>query len=153
MSTTPKILVVDDEPLMCDSLKQLLSGQGYEVHTATSGKEAQDILSKRQFDLALLDMIMPDTDGHQLMDHVNSLDADTLVIFVTGHASVDSAIGALKRGAYDYIQKPFEYDEMTNTIKNALNQKRLKRENETINRKLRLSEERYRSLVQNSPDL
>jgi PAS domain S-box-containing protein len=153
MSTTPKILVVDDEPLMCDSLKQLLSGQGYEVHTATSGKEAQDILSKRQFDLALLDMIMPDTDGHQLMDHVNSLDADTLVIFVTGHASVDSAIGALKRGAYDYIQKPFEYDEMTNTIKNALNQKRLKRENETINRKLRLSEERYRSLVQNSPDI
>jgi len=153
MSPTPKVLVVDDEPLMCDSLRQLLSGHGYEVHTANSGKEAKNILSTHQFDLALLDMVMPDTDGHQLMDHVNSLNPDTLVIFVTGNASVDSAIGALKRGAYDYIQKPYEYEEMTNTIQNALNQKRLKSENEIINRKLHLSEERYRNLVQSSPDM
>jgi len=153
MSSTPKILIVDDEPLMCDSLMELLSLQGYEALAASSGKGAKEVLSEHEFDLALLDMNLPDTDGHQLMDYICSLSPATLVIIITGHATMDSAIGALKRGAYDYVQKPFEYEDLTKTIQNALNQIRLKTENELINNKLRLSEERYRHLVQNSPDI
>jgi len=153
MSSTPKILIVDDEPLMCDSLMELLSFQGYEALAASSGKGAKEVLSQHEFDLALLDMNLPDTDGHQLMDYICSLNPATLVIIITGNATMDSAIGALKRGAYDYVQKPFEYEDLTKTIQNALNQIRLKTENEFINNKLRLSEERYRHLVQNSPDI
>ena len=94
MSSTPKILIVDDEPLMCDSLMELLTFQGYEALAANSGQGAKEILSKHEFELALLDMNLPDTNGHQLMDHIYSLNPKTLVIIITGHASMDSAIGA-----------------------------------------------------------
>jgi PAS domain S-box-containing protein len=153
MFRKPRILIVDDEYRMCDSLKFLLSQQDYEVHMATSGREALDLLSKIHFDVALLDIVMPGMDGHQLMHHINTLCPETSVIVLTGHASVESAVHALREGAYDYIRKPFEYDELLNTVQNALSQKRLKRENEVIHKQLARSEERYQFLVQNSPDI
>jgi len=153
MAFSPKILIVDDEPRMCESLRMLLGGKGYEVYTAGSGAEARAILQDRQFDVALLDMVMPDTDGHQLMDLINQKNPDTDVIVITGHASLEFAIGALKRGAYDYVRKPFEFEELLTAIENALEQKRLKRENEIIHEKLEWSESRYRRLVENSPDI
>lgn len=153
MTTEPKILIVDDEPLMCESLAALLNLQGYETLAANSGKEAKEVLLKESFPLVLLDMNLPDTDGHRLMDHINSIEPETLIIIITGNASMDSAIGALKRGAYDYVQKPFEYEDLTKTIQNAFNQIRLTTENEIINQKLRISEDRYRYLIQSSPDI
>ena len=153
MAFSPRILIVDDEHRMCESLRMLLGKQGYEIHTAATGKEAQTILASRQFDVAILDMVMPDTDGHQLMDLINENSPDTYVIVITGYTSLDFAIGALKRGAYDYVKKPFEYEELISTVKNALKEKRLKNENEIINGKLEFSEKRYRHLVENSPDI
>ncbi len=153
MSRMPKILIVDDEPRMCESLKYLLSTQDYEIFTALSGQEATGHLTRHVFDIALLDIQLPDMDGHQLMDHINSRASETSVIVITGNANLDSAVAALRRGAYDYLRKPFEFDELLKTVENALNQKRLKREKETIHEKLNLSEERYRYLVQNSPDI
>ena len=153
MFSTPRILIVDDEPRMRDSLKSLLSSQDYEISTANSGQEALDLLSKQDFDVALLDIVMPDMSGHQLMDHINVRNPDTLVIVITGHATLDSAVDALRRGAYDYVRKPFDYDELLKRVQNALNQKRLKYENGVINGELALTEERYRYLVQNSPDI
>ena len=153
MAFSPKILIVDDEPRMCESLRMLFGRKGYEVCTAGSGAEARAILQDRQFDVALLDMVMPDTNGHQLMDLINQKSPDTDVIIITGNASLEFAIGALKRGAYDYVRKPFEFEELLATVENALNQKRLKRENEIIHEKLEWSESRYRRLVENSPDI
>lgn len=153
MAFSPKILIVDDEPRMCESLRMLFGRKGYEVCTAGSGAEARAILQDRQFDVALLDMVMPDTNGHQLMDLINQKSRDTDVIIITGNASLEFAIGALKRGAYDYVRKPFEFEELLATVENALNQKRLKRENEIIHEKLEWSESRYRRLVENSPDI
>jgi PAS domain S-box-containing protein len=153
MAFSPKILIVDDEPRMCESLRMLLGGNGYEVYTAGSGAEARAILQDKRFDVALLDMVMPDTDGHQLMDLINQKNPDTDVIVITGDTSLEFAIGALKRGAYDYVRKPFEFEELLTTVKNALKQKRLKRENEIIHEKLEWSESRYRRLVENSPDI
>ncbi|MBW1730081.1 MAG: response regulator [Deltaproteobacteria bacterium] len=153
MIFNPKILIVDDEPRMCESLRLLLSGHGYEIFTANSGAEAMDLLSRDEFDLALLDMVIPDMDGHQLMDHISKQSPETLVIVITGHASLDSAVTALRRGAYDYLRKPFEYEELLKTVQNALDQKKLKSEKELINGKLELTEERYRYLVENSPDI
>ncbi len=153
MSFPAKILIVDDEPRIRDSLKLLLDEQGYDVYTVSSGQEAKDILSVYQFDLALLDMIIPDMNGHQLMEYIYEKSPGTMVVIITGHASLDSAIGALRRGAYDYLRKPFEFEELLKTVQNALDQKKLKSEKEIINGKLELSEERYRYLVQNSPDI
>jgi PAS domain S-box-containing protein len=153
MDSIPKILIVDDEPRMCESLKYLFSDHQYEILTANSGKEALDLLTRGPYDIALLDMVMPDMNGHQLMDHINGKHPETAVIIVTGNATLDSAIGALRRGAYDFLRKPFEFDELLKTIENALNQKKLANENREINQKLSLSESRYRNLVENSPDI
>ena len=153
MVFSPKILIVDDEPRMCESLRKLIARKGYEVYTAGSGAKARVILQDIQFDVALLDMIMPDTDGHQLMDLINEKSPDTDVIIITGDASLDSAIGALQRGAYDYVRKPFKFEELLTTVENALKQKRLKKENDFINEKLEWSESRYRRLAENSPDI
>jgi len=153
MTVSPNILIVDDEPRMCESLRLLLSGRGYEISTANSGKEAMALMADRQFDLALLDIVIPDMDGHQLMDHISSVSPETLVVVITGHASLDSAVNALRRGAYDYLRKPFEYEELLKTVQNALEQKQLRCEKEIINGKLEVTEERYRYLVENSPDI
>ncbi len=112
MSYTPRILIVDDEPRLCDSLKTLLSDQGYEIDTSHSGKNALEYLAKNDFDLVILDMFMPDVDGHHVMDHINRQSPDTLIIVMTGHASVESAVTALKGGAYDYLTKPFEHEKL-----------------------------------------
>jgi two-component system cell cycle sensor histidine kinase/response regulator CckA len=97
--------------------------------------------------------VIPDMDGHQLMEHIKRHHPETLVIIITGNSSLDSAVSALKKGAYDYLRKPFEYEELLTTVQNALNQKRLKSEKEVINGKLEVSEDRYRYLVENSPDI
>ena len=153
MAAIPKILIVDDEPRMCDSLKQLLSNQGYEISTANSGREALGYLSRNNIDLALFDIVMPDMGGLKLIDYVKIMNPEVPVVIITGHASVDSAIEALRKGAYDYIRKPFEFERLLKTVKNALNQKKLKKENKIVNEKLGISEERYQYLVQNSPDI
>lgn len=153
MSTCSKILIVDDEPRMCESLRVLLSSQEYEVHTAHSGRDALGQLGDAHFDLAVLDVFMPDMNGHDLMEHILRENGDTLVIMITGNATVDSAVTALKRGAYDFIKKPFEFDEFLTTIQNALEQKRLEHAAHEIHGKLARSEERYQYLVRNSPDI
>jgi two-component system cell cycle sensor histidine kinase/response regulator CckA len=153
MLSASKILVVDDEPRMCDSLKLLLNNSGYEVQTSNSGHEAIECLAKNAFDLVFLDIVLPDMDGFQVMDYINQQDPDTIVIIITGHVSMQTALRALRRGAYDYIKKPFEPEELLTKGKNAIKQKMLTYENRSINGKLKLSERRYRYLIQNSPDI
>ena len=153
MAFSAQILIIDDEPRMCESLHMLLSGQGYDVFTAGTGEDAETMLVNNRFDIALVDWVMPDTGGIHLMDFINQKTPDTEVIIITGYASLDSAIDALKRGAYDYVRKPFEFEELLATIKNALNQKKLQRENDIIQEKLKRSEKQYRHLVENSPDI
>ena len=145
MSHVLKVLIVDDDPRMCDSLEALLSNQGYEIHKSNSGHEAMECLAKTAFDLVLLDIVMPDMNGHQLMGHINSQTPETLVIILTGHASVESAMESLRRGAYDYLRKPFEPEELLTTVENALERKRAEEA-------LRKSEEKYRSLFEDSRD-
>jgi two-component system, cell cycle sensor histidine kinase and response regulator CckA len=153
MAYRPRILIVDDEPRMCDSLEVLLSNEGYKTQTAYSGQEALKWLEQRNIDLVLLDIVMPDMNGLDIMDHIKQRQMDSLVIVITGHASVDSAIESLRRGAHDYLRKPFEFDELVKRVENAVEQKRLKKECEVINGKLQLSERRYQYLVNNFPDI
>ncbi|MFO7716752.1 response regulator [Desulfosarcina sp.] len=153
MQRSPKILVVDDELRMCESLVFLLNTRDFEVTTANCGQDALALTAEHAFDLAVLDVHLPDMTGTDLMKIIKSRSPDTSVIVITGDADLDSALAALKSGAYDYLRKPFELEEFLRTVENAINQKTLKRDKEKINSKLYRSEEKYRYLVQNSPDI
>ncbi len=146
MSCPSKILIVDDEPRMCNSLKVLLSHHGYEIHTCNTGKEAAEYLAKNGFDLVLLDTVLPDMDGRQVMGYIKKESPETLVTIITEHASIESAIEALRSGAYDYVRKPFEDEELLKTVTNALDQKRLKSERKRAEEERRKLEAQLRQV-------
>ncbi len=150
MPYIPNVLIVDDEPGICKYLKQLLSRKHYKVSTAVSGREAIKNIDQTDFDLVFLDLSLPDMEGYQVLDHINEQSPETLVIIITGYASVESAIKVLRKGAYDYIEKPFKHEELLKTIENALNFKRLKDHHTESEIALKESEERFRNLVENS---
>ncbi len=137
MPYIPKILIVDDEPRMCNSLNALLSGRGYEIHISNSGKEAIECMSKNNFDLVLLDMVMPDMDGGQIMDHIGTQSPETLTIVITGYVSTESALSALRHRAHDYLRKPFGEEELLKAVENALEQKKLGSEHKRAEEELR----------------
>ncbi len=124
MSYTPHILIVDDEPRICDSIKSLLAEENYNIFTATNGYDALAFIKNSRFDLVLLDLIMPEMDGHQIMAEIHRHYPELLIIILTGHASIKSAVNALKKGAYDYLRKPFEIEDLLKTIQNALDYKK-----------------------------
>jgi len=153
MQQSPKIMIVEDELRMCESLEYLLKTQGYEVTTANCGQAALDLIAENEFDLAVLDIHLPDMMGTDFMKKLKNQNPDISVIVITGDANLESALVSLRCGAYDYLRKPFEFEEFLRTVENALNQKALKLEKDRINEKLNLSEEKYRYLVENSPDI
>src|ERR671938_251306 len=114
------ILVVDDEKSQREILEMILSGEGYDVTTAASGEAALRIARERRFDLALTDLKMTGMDGIELLSKLLAFDSSIIVILLTAHGSIDSAKEALRRGAFDYLQKPFDRDALLATIKRAL---------------------------------
>jgi PAS domain S-box-containing protein len=138
---------------MCQSLKRLLGDSGYEVETAESGREALRCLEAEAFDLVLLDLMLPEMSGQEVLDHIRRQYPRLPVIIISGIATIDGAVAALKAGAYDFIRKPLESEELLRRVQNALAQERLAREKAAIDRELEQSERRYRYLVDSSPDL
>jgi DNA-binding NtrC family response regulator len=126
-----KILVVDDELSVRDSLREWFVQDGHEVETAAEAQEALRHLQDRQneWDIVLVDIKMPGMDGMELQRRIHELDPGVAVIMITAYASVDTAVTALKSGAYDYITKPFDPDNLSNLIRKALQQRALQREN------------------------
>src|SRR6188508_245976 len=121
------ILVVDDEALIRWSLTERLHAEGYEVLEAETGKSALEKLPEG-VDLVLLDYRLPDTDGVSVLRKIKEFDQDVLVILLTAYASVDTAVEAMKLGAYHFANKPFNLDEITATVERALETTRLRRE-------------------------
>jgi PAS domain S-box-containing protein len=150
MSFKEKILIVDDEQRIRDSLKDLLSIKGYEIKTCRDGHEALACLSENTFDLVLLDLAMEIMDGFQVMESMARRHLDIPVIIMTGNASTSSAVQALRRGAYDYLRKPFEPEELFKSVTNALTQKMLKKDNQRVKKELQDSEMKYRALAEHS---
>jgi len=149
----PRLLLVDDEPRLLASLYELLRDRDYHLTTASSGSEAIAHLSTLRFDLVLLDLRLPDIGGHEIMDFINAKGIDADVIVMSGEVGIDAAIGALKRGAYDYLRKPYAREELLKTVGNALEQRRLAAANARIANQLENSEKMYRYLVDSSPDI
>ncbi|WP_442920573.1 EAL domain-containing response regulator [Massilia sp. S19_KUP03_FR1] len=149
----PRLLLVDDEPRLLSSLYELLRPFDYNMVTATNGAEALAQLTRVRFDLILLDLRLPDMSGHDIMDFINENGIDGDVIVMSGEVGIDAAIGALKRGAYDYLRKPYSREELLKTVGNALQKRRLAVANARIATQLENSEKLYRYLVDSSPDI
>jgi len=124
-----KILVADDEKSMREFLDIMLKKEGYKVALASNGEEVLKLIEKDIFDLALVDIRMPKLDGISALKRIKSFSPETIVIIITAYASADTAIKAMKEGAYDYITKPFKIEEIKLIIKNALEKKQLQKEN------------------------
>ena len=124
-----KLLVADDEQSMREFLEIMFKKEGYHVSLASNGEEVLKLTEKEIFDLVLLDIRMPRLDGISALKKIKALSPETIVIMITAYASADTAIKAMKEGAYDYITKPFKVDEIKLIIKNALEKKNLQREN------------------------
>lgn len=152
-SAPPQLLLVDDEPRILGSLCELLKHRGFILSTASTGKEALRKLGQEPFDLVILDLRLPDISGHEIMDFMNARQIGANVIVTSGDAGIEAAIGALKRGAYDYLRKPYSREELLKAVHNALQQRRLESENRQIAAQLEYSERHYRYLVDSSPDI
>ncbi|MDX9754742.1 MAG: sigma-54 dependent transcriptional regulator [bacterium] len=114
------ILIVDDEKGMCHILKRMISDQGYTVDTANTGEEALSLFDKEDYHAAMLDVRMPGMDGITLLGRIKQRSPDTMVIMMTAYGTVETAVTAMKRGAYEYITKPFNNDEVLHIINNAM---------------------------------
>jgi two-component system response regulator PilR (NtrC family) len=124
-----KILVADDEQSMREFLDIMLKKEGYKVSLASNGEEVVKLVDNDLFDLVLLDIRMPKLDGISALKKIKAIAPETIVIMITAYASADTAIKAMKEGAYDYITKPFKVEEIKLIIKNALEKKNLQKEN------------------------
>jgi two-component system response regulator PilR (NtrC family) len=131
-----KILIVDDEPSMRELLDIVLRREGHEVFTASNGKAAIEILEREPIDLLVSDIKMPDMSGVEVLKAAKLLDPDLVGIMVTAYASVENAVEAMHLGAYDYISKPFNVDELKLRIRKALERKQLGAENDLLRRAL-----------------
>lgn len=138
---------------MLSSLQHLLTHRHFDIETASSGAEALACLSSTQFDLVLLDLNLEDMDGQHVLDCINTHRIQTDVIVVSGNIRIEAAIGAMRRGAHDYLRKPFSQQDLFKTIDHVLTQRRLRQTSRDIAYQLELSERTYRYMVDASPDL
>lgn len=138
----PHILIVDDEDLIRSSLKKSATEEGYEVFLADNGKKALNLVDTVDLDLVLLDLRLPDIDGINVLKRIKEIDENILVIIITGYASIESAVEAIKIGAYDYIKKPFKADSIKLILRLALDTIKLNRE---VRRLIKAQKEKYGS--------
>src|SRR3989449_5385654 len=131
-----RVLVVDDEPMMSDSLRQHLVGEGYAVDTAASGAEAIDLFDGGAHHLVICDVQLPDMDGLTLLRHMKDAKPNTEVIVVTGYGSVQTAVEAIKAGAFYFVEKPFDFEELLPLAEKALERRQLMAETENMRRQL-----------------
>jgi DNA-binding NtrC family response regulator len=136
MKTPSAILIAEDEDLMRAILARLLEDAGYRVVAVSNAEEALERFAAEDIAATLTDIRMKGMDGLALLDHIKSIDPEALVIVMTAYSSVDSAVAALRKGAYDYITKPFVNEDLLQSVKNALRQRELFRENRSLRREL-----------------
>ena len=140
MSSNGKILVVDDEEIMRDVLSTLLAAENYSVDFAHNGAQALEKARESDYSVVLLDLMMPDMDGLQVLEQFRKMESNPVTVILTAFASIEKAVKATKLGAFDFITKPFKNDEILLAVKNAAEHRRLLEENLRLKKSLR---ERY----------
>ena len=120
-----KILVIDDEDSIRNTLQEILEYEKYEVDLASDGNEGLEFIKQNSYDVILCDIKMPGLDGIEVLERVIRLQPDAPVIMISGHGNIDTAVDAIKKGAYDFIEKPLDLNRLFITIKNALDKSTL----------------------------
>ena len=131
-----KILIVDDERAIRNSLKEILSDEGYSVDTAENGAIALEMVSKEHYDVIFCDIKMPEMDGIEVLDRLQADCVDSSVIMISGHGDISTAVDCIKKGAFDFIQKPLDLNRILITIKNATDKTALVKETKLLKKKV-----------------
>jgi DNA-binding NtrC family response regulator len=152
MGLKPKILIADDEPLTLEVVVERLQAEGYDIEVATCGKEALEAAEKNSFKLVLTDLFMPDINGMEVLRHFVEHFPETPVIVLTGFGTIETAVEAIKHGAYDYLSKPANLDEIVLTLRRALEHKDLKEQNVALRSQI-LEQHRLERLIGQSPPM
>jgi len=142
----PNILIVEDKDSMRKMLTETLTGEGHRVDSAPNGKSAMELVHNKSYDLVLTDLKMPDMDGLQVLSNVKDVDNDTAVILMTAYGTIEDAVQAMKKGAFDFITKPFDTEHLSVLIGRALENRRLVAENTMLREEL-LSEHGISNII------
>src|SRR5258705_22899 len=147
------ILVIDDEDIMREILEALLTREGYTVRLASGGAEGLELAKSLPFDAAIVDVMMPGMDGMAVLEELKKIDDDLPVLMITAFASVENAIAAMKRGAFDYITKPFKNDEVLVVVRNAMERRQLIAENTALRQNLQAQAHNFAGIIGRSPKM
>ena len=153
MARHGSILIIDDEEIMREILETLLSREGYSVRVAAGGAEGVELARSVPFDAVIVDVMMPGMDGMAVLEELKKFDDELPVIMITAFASVANAIAAMKRGAFDYITKPFKNDEVLVVIRNAVERRQLIAENTALKQNLQAQTHNFAGLIGRSPKM
>jgi len=147
MRRNASILVIDDEEIMREILDALLTREGYQVRLAATGGEGIELAKSMPFDTAIVDLMMPGIDGMSTLEELKKADDELPVLMITAFASVETAISAMKLGAFDYITKPFKNDEVLAVVRNAVERRQLKAENSALRQTLQSQQEHFAGII------
>ena len=151
MLQNASVLIVDDEEIMREVLDSLLTREGCSVRLAASGEDAIEFAKTDSFEVAVVDVMMPGIDGLETLDQLKRIDEDLPVIMITAFGTAANTRAAFKRGAFDFIEKPFKNDDVLVVVRNAVAQRRLVTENQTLRQSLRAQTHRLNDLIGRSP--
>jgi DNA-binding NtrC family response regulator len=154
MTHTPaSLVIIDDEEIIRDALQALLSGEGYDVASAATGQDGIDLLARRPADAVLLDLMLPDKNGLEVLEEIRRFDDELPVVMITAFGTIESAVAATKQGAFYYFTKPFKNDEVLAVLRNAIERRRLVRENRVLRERIRSGASRFDDIVGSSPKM
>jgi signal transduction histidine kinase len=147
MEAKSKILIIDDEDVVLDSCAQILKGSSYQLATATDGTRGLALVQEYQPDLVFVDLKMPGISGFEVLEKVHEIDPTIVAVVITGFATVSSAVDAMKRGAYDFLPKPFTPDEFRMIARRGIERRKLMLETISLRREKELLREQFASIV------
>lgn len=131
-----KILIIDDERSIRNSLKEILADEGYDVDVAENGVQGCSMVEKEKYDIIFCDIKMPEMDGMEVLDRLNNMGIDAAIVMISGHGDIDTAVDCIKKGAFDFIQKPLDLNRILITIKNATDKVHLVKETRILKKKV-----------------
>jgi len=131
-----RILVIDDEKGIRNTLKEVLEYEGHQVDVAGNGPEGLELFRGSNYDIVLCDIKMPEMDGIEVLEKLNAYSPDAPVIIISGHGNIDTAVEAIKKGAYDFIEKPLDLNRLLVTMRNATERKELVTETKVLKRRI-----------------
>ena len=150
-ATNASILVIDDEEIIREALEALLTAEGYRVSSAPTGQAGLDALGSRQVDAVLLDLMLPDRNGIEILEDIRRIDDELPVIMITAYGTIENAVAATKQGAFYYFTKPFKNDEVLAVLRNAVERRRLVLENRELRDRLRSGAHRFDEIIGGGP--